>query len=95
MAPHAVATKASSSARAGPLFSKLSKKRRNQLGIEGDEDYDLSYALDANTDSLISKILVGSLTVVIIAFLVVAVINPLTANYDEGICSPIQNAGRC
>jgi hypothetical protein len=80
-----------------PLYAKLSDKRKKELGVAEDEDeYDLSKALDANTDPLITKIIAGSLILVIIGLLVVAVIVPLTTDYnDSGLCNPIVNAGRC
>ena len=78
------------------LFKKISQERRRQLGINDDEDeYDLGFALNNNTDPLISKIIAGSLIVVIIALLVVGVIIPLTTDYGEGVCNPALNAGRC
>ena len=78
------------------LFKKISQERRKQLGINEDEDeYDLDFALDNNTDPLISKIIAGSLIVVIIALLTVGVIIPYTTDYGEGVCNPILNAGRC
>ena len=74
----------------------LSSKRRQQLGIPDNEDeYDLDKALETNTDPLISKIVAGSLIVVILALLVVGVIVPSLTDYGEGVCSPIQNGGRC
>ena len=78
------------------LFKKISQERRKQLGILDDEDeYDLDFALDSNTDPLISKIIAGSLIVVIIALLTVGVIIPYTTDYGEGVCNPILNQGRC
>lgn len=79
------------------LFQKkISDKRRKQLGIADDEDeYDLGFALDQNTDPLISKIIAGSLIVVLIGLLVAGVVIPSLTDYGEGVCSPIQNAGRC
>ena len=78
-----------------PLQARLSKKRQNQLGVDEDEDYDLSLALDGNTDPFITKVIAGSLIVVIFTLLFVGVIQPLTAEYDEGICNPLLTAGRC
>ena len=78
------------------LFGKISQERRRQLGIlDDEEEYDLGYALETNTDPLISKIIAGSLIVVVIALLAVGVIIPLTTDYGEGVCNPILNAGRC
>jgi hypothetical protein len=74
--------------------NKLSKKRRDQLGIDEDDEYDVSYAISANTDSTITKIVAGSFIVVVIALLVVAVIIPSFQDY-EGQCNPILNQGRC
>lgn len=90
----------SSTASASVLFAKkqqqISKERRKKLGILDTEDeYDLEMALDASTDPLITKIIAGSFIVTIIALLVVGVIIPLTTTYDDGICSPILNGGRC
>lgn len=77
-------------------FAKLSDKRKKELGVADDEDeYDLSQALNANTDPLITKLIAGSLIVVIIGLLVVAVIIPLTSGSGDGLCNPILNSGRC
>lgn len=74
----------------------MSPQRRKQLGIADDEDeYDLDKALENNTDPLISKIVAGSLIVVILALLIVGVVVPSLTDYGEGVCSPIQNGGRC
>ena len=74
----------------------ISKKRRQQLGIpDGEDEYDLDKALETNTDPLISKIISGSLIVAILLLLVVGVIVPYLTDYGEGVCSPIQNGGRC
>ena len=76
--------------------SKISKKRRQQLGIpENEQEYDLEAALDANTDSLITKIIAGSFILVVIALLVVGIVIPSATDFGEGVCSPIQNGGRC
>ena len=78
------------------LLAKLSDKRKKELGVADDEDeYDLSQALNANTDPLITKLIAGSLIVVIIGLLVVAVIIPLTSGSGDGLCNPILNSGRC
>lgn len=78
------------------LFAKLSDKRRKELGVADDEDeYDLGKALDTNTDPLITKIIAGSLILVIIGLLVAGVIIPSTTDYGEGVCNPILTAGRC
>lgn len=86
-----------------PLYAKkpeprqiINDKRRKQLGLADDEDeYDLYYALDNNTDPLITKIIAGSLIVTIIALLVAGVIVPSLTDFGDGVCSPIQNGGRC
>ena len=76
--------------------NKMTSKRRNQLGIADDEDeYDLEKALENNTDPFISKLVAGSLIVVLLGLLIVGVIVPSLTDYGEGVCSPIQNAGRC
>lgn len=74
----------------------MSPQRRKQLGIADDEDeYDLDKALENNTDPLISKIVAGSLIIVILGLLIVGVVVPSLTDYGEGVCSPIQNGGRC
>lgn len=79
-----------------PTSNKITSKRRNQLGIADDEDeYDLERALENNTDPFISKLVAGSLIVVILGLLIVGVVIPSLTDYGEGVCSPIQNAGRC
>ena len=76
--------------------NKMTSKRRNQLGIADDEDeYDLEKALENNTDPFISKLVAGSLIVVLLGLLIVGVLVPSLTDYGEGVCSPIQNAGRC
>jgi hypothetical protein len=78
------------------LLARLSDKRKKELGVSDDEDeYDLSQALNANTDPLITKLIAGSLIAVVLGLLIVAVIIPLTSDPGEGLCSPILNAGRC
>ena len=78
------------------LYQKISKDRRKQLGIQDDEDeYDLEFALDNNTDPLISKIIAGSLILTMIALLTAGVIIPYTTDYGEGVCNPILTGGRC
>jgi hypothetical protein len=78
------------------VLAKLSEKRKKELGVADDEDeYDLSQALNANTDPLITKLVAGSLIVVVIGLLVVAVIIPLTSDSGDGLCNPILNSGRC
>lgn len=76
--------------------NQMTSARRKKLGISDDEDeYDLGKALDANTDPLITKIIAGSLIVAILSLLVVGVVIPSITDYGEGVCSPIQNGGRC
>jgi hypothetical protein len=78
------------------LAARLSDKRKKELGVADDEDeYDLSQALNANTDPLITKLIAGSLIIVILGLLIVAVIIPLTSEPVDGLCNPILNAGRC
>ena len=69
------------------LHARLSDKRRKQLGVGDDEDeYDLGTALEANTDTTITKIIAGSFIVVVIALLVVGVVVPSLTDYsDEGL----------
>lgn len=75
---------------------KLTRKRREQLGIGEDEDeYNLEQALNVNTDPLITKIIAGSFILAMIALLVVGVIVPSTTDYGEGICNPLLSQGRC
>ena len=74
----------------------IDSKRRRQLGIADDEDeYDLDVALNNNTDPGITKIIAGSFILVMIALLVVGLVIPSLTDYGEGVCSPIQNGGRC
>ena len=76
--------------------SKISDKRRRQLGIGDNEDeYDLSMALDVNTDSSISKIVAGSLILTILVLLVYGLLIPLTTDYGDGVCNPLLTQGRC
>lgn len=75
---------------------KISQKRRQQLGINEDEDeYDLYFALDNNTDPLITKLIAGSLIIAIFGLLVMGVIIPSLTDYGEGVCNPITTGGRC
>ena len=79
-----------------PLKSEISKKRREQLGIGDDErEYDLGVALETNTDPLITKIIAGSFILVVFALLIAGIVVPSLTDYGEGVCSPIQNGGRC
>mmetsp|Transcript_50782 Transcript_50782/g.99277 ORF Transcript_50782/g.99277 Transcript_50782/m.99277 type:complete len:146 (-) Transcript_50782:261-698(-) len=75
---------------------RISKSRREELGMEDEDDeYDLDTALNNNTDPFITKVIAGSLIVAILALLVVGVVVPSITDYGEGVCSPIQNGGRC
>jgi len=77
------------------LNERLSKKRREQLGVGMEEDeYDLGVALNNNTDPLITKIIAGSLILVIMSLLVVAIVIPNMTDYG-GACNPMLTAGRC
>ena len=70
-----------------PGGEKISQERRKQLGINADEDeYDLYYALDQNTDPIITKVIAGSFILVMIALLVYGVVIPSLTVYDEGVC---------
>ena len=66
------------------------------MGIGDDErEYDLGVALETNTDPLITKIIAGSFIVVVFALLIAGIVVPSLTDYGEGVCSPIQNGGRC
>ena len=79
-----------------PGGKRINNARREQLGIADDEDeYDLGAALDANTDPFITKVIAGSFIVALAALLVVGVVVPSITDYGDGVCSPIQNGGRC
>lgn len=83
-------------AQRGGVCNMIDQKRRKQLGISEDEDeYDLDVALSANTDAGITKIIAGSFILVMIALLVVGLVIPSITDYGDGVCSPIQNGGRC
>lgn len=72
------------------------QKRRKELGMPDDADeYDLDVALNNNTDAGITKIVAGSFILVMIALLVVGLVIPSITDYGDGVCSPIQNGGRC
>jgi hypothetical protein len=80
----------------GRRNDKISQERRRQLGIADDEDeYDLDVALSSNTDPLISKIIAGSLIVVLLGLLVVGVVIPSLTDYGDYVCNPIRTGGRC
>lgn len=75
---------------------KISNSRRNQLGIEDDEDeYDLDIALEVSTDPFITKVIAGSLILAITALLIAGIIIPATTDYGEGVCNPLLTGGRC
>ena len=66
------------------------------MGIGDDErEYDLGVALETNTDPLITKIIAGSFILVVFALLIAGIVVPSLTDYGEGVCSPIQNGGRC
>ena len=75
---------------------KFTNSQRKKYGMnDEDDEYDLDMALDQNTDPIITKIIAGSFILVVIALLVAGVIVPSLTDYGEGVCSPIQNGGRC
>lgn len=75
---------------------KISKERRKQLGINDDEDeYDLYFALDKNTDPFITKLIAGSLIFTIFGLLIAGVVIPSLTDYGEGVCNPLLTGGRC
>ena len=76
----------------------ISKKRREELGLaEEDVEYDLDAALATNTDPLITKIIVGSFTLVMVALIVFGFFLPYldSTQTDLGYCVPMQNNGKC
>ncbi len=98
------AKRSSESAKEGEKQQKVEKKggllsasRRRQLGVAEDEDeYDLSVALNANTDLLITKLIAGSAILAIFALLIVGVVIPSLSDYGgEDVCVPILTGGRC
>ena len=77
-------------------MAKFTNSQRKKYGMnEEDDEYDLDMALDQNTDPIITKIIAGSFIVAVLALLVAGVIIPSLTDYGEGVCSPIQNGGRC
>jgi hypothetical protein len=75
---------------------KINNERRKKLGIADDEDeYDLDFALENNTDPFISKLIAGSLILSITALLVYGIVIPATTDYGEGICNALLTGGRC
>ena len=70
--------------------------QQKELGLPDDADeYDLDVALNNNTDAGITKIIAGSFILVMLALLVVGLVIPSITDYGDGVCSPIQNGGRC
>ena len=66
------------------------------MGIpDGENEYDLGVALDTNTDPFITKVIAGSLILVILALLVIGIVVPSITDYGEGVCNPLLTAGRC
>lgn len=78
-----------------PLKSEISDKRKKQLGIVDEREYDLGVALATNTDPLITKIIAGSFILVVIGLLVAGIIVPSLTDYGDGVCNPIKSGGRC
>lgn len=80
----------------GKVQKKITSKRRQELGINDDEDeYDLEMALDNNTDPFITKVIAGSLIVAITSLLVYGIVIPATTDYGEGVCNTLLTGGRC
>ena len=66
------------------------------MGIpDGENEYDLGAALDINTDPFITKVIAGSLILVMLGLLVVGIVIPSVTDYGEGVCNPLLTAGRC
>lgn len=78
----------------GPSSSDISDKRKKQLGIVDEREYDLGVALANNTDPFITKLIAGSFITVVIVLLVVGIVLPSLSDYGEGVCNPIRTAGR-
>ena len=78
-----------------PVKSEISDKRKKQLGIVDEREYDLGVALETNTDPLITKIVAGSFILVVIGLLVAGIVVPSFTDYGDGVCNPITTAGRC
>jgi hypothetical protein len=78
-----------------PLKSEISEKRKKQLGIVDEREYDLDVALATNTDPLITKVIAGSFILVVMALLIAGIVVPSLTDYGEGVCNPIRSAGRC
>ena len=56
--------------------SKYDSKRAAAFGAEAGEEYDLEYALAANTDDTITKIIAGAFIATVVGLLVVGVVMP-------------------
>ena len=96
LAPSRMVSIADSHHSATAMNMKISKERRDQLGIGDDEDeYDLGVALNTNTDPLITKIIAGSFIAAMIVLLVVGLVIPSMTDYGDGVCNPLLTAGRC
>lgn len=78
-----------------PPKSEISEKRKKQLGIVDEREYDLGVALATNTDPLITKLIAGSFILVVMALLIAGIVVPSMTDYGEGVCNPIRSAGRC
>ena len=78
-----------------PLFAKLYKDRRDELGLrDQDDEYDPDYALDVGTDPFITKVIAGSFIVALQALLVVGIVQPALFPV-EGECNPLLSGGGC
>jgi hypothetical protein len=78
-----------------PFKNEISEKRKKQLGIVDEREYDLGVALATNTDPLITKLIAGSFILVVIGLLIAGIVLPSLTDYGEGVCNPIRSAGRC
>ena len=78
-----------------PLKSEISDKRKKQLGIVDEREYDLGVALETNTDPFITRIVAGSFILVVIGLLVAGIVIPSLTDYGDGVCNPITTGGRC
>lgn len=78
-----------------PFKNEISEKRKKQLGIVDEREYDLGVALATNTDPLITKLIAGSFILVVIVLLIAGIVVPSLTDYGEGVCNPIRSAGRC
>ena len=87
--------KPNNSKKSDPLKSEISNKRKKQLGIVDEREYDLELALETNTDPLITKIIAGSFILVVIGLLVAGIVVPTLTDYGDGVCNPVRTGGRC